>query len=219
MEDDYLQISGIQHFCFCRRQWALIHIENCWTENELTAEGRVIHERAHSVNLSTVRDGIISVRGLSIKSERLKITGICDVVELIPDINGISLFGRGGTWRIHPIEYKRGKPKENDCDRLQLTAECICLEEMLSCQINKAALYYDTIRRREEVLITEELRLKLEKMVSEMQGYYQRRYTPRVKLKKHCNNCSLIDICLPKLSEKTGSVSAYISKHIHEEME
>lgn len=216
MEEDYLLISGIQHFMFCRRQWALIHMEDSWEENFHTAEGRILHNRVHDDSLTTRRNGIITLRGIPIRSNRLRITGMCDAVELIPDESGISLKNRSGKWNIHPVEYKRGRPKSNDCDRLQLTAECVCLEEMLSCTIEQGSLYYGSIRRREEVSIDESLRDKLNSVINEMWNFYKRRYTPRVKTGKMCNSCSLSNVCMPSLM-KERDVIKYINKHIHEE--
>ena len=216
MEKDYLLISGIQHFSFCRRQWALIHIENQWKENQLTAEGRVLHDRVHDNHVVTKNKGVITVRGISVRSEQLMIVGECDAVELIPDANGIELNKRPGKWRIYPVEYKRGKTKSDDCDRLQLAAECMCLEEMLSCQIPKGSLFYGEARHREEVDINSELRTRLRDMLKEMHGYYARGYTPRVKPTKACKNCSLSDLCLPELTKKQN-VSSYIKRHVLED--
>lgn len=214
--DEYLLISGIQHFCYCRRQWALIHIENYWTENLFTAEGRNMHDKVHEERLVTRRNGVITIRGLQIKSERLMLTGACDAVELIPDNNGIKLQGKEGKWRIHPVEYKRGSSKGLDCDRLQLTAECMCLEEMLSCEIEKGSLYYGQTRRREEVIIDNVLRASVEATVHEMRDYYRRKYTPIVKTGRFCRSCSLNSYCMPELEGKI-SVSDYICEHIHED--
>lgn len=216
MDEDYLLISGIQHFCYCRRQWALIHVEDYWEENMFTAEGRVLHDKAHDESLVTRRNGIITIRGLRVKSDRLMITGTCDAVELIPDNNGISFHGKQGRWKIHPVEYKRGKPKDIDCDKLQLAAECICLEEMLSCKIENGSLYYGQTRHREEVLIGDALRESVESMLREMWSYYKRQYTPKVKISRSCKYCSLNNYCMPEL-ENNVDVSGYISKYIHED--
>ena len=216
MEEEYLLISGIQHFCFCRRQWALIHIEDAWNENQFTAEGRLMHDKVHDGESTTSRNGIVTLRGLQVRSNRLMITGTCDAVELIPDDHGIQIHDREGKWKIHPVEYKRGRPKSNDCDRLQLVAESVCLEEMLSCKINEGSLYYGEIRHREDVLMDDTLRSLLDRMISEMWGYYRRKYTPKVKSGKVCNSCSLVNICMPKLM-KEKSVSKYIQEHISEE--
>ena len=153
MEEDYLLISGIQHFSFCRRQWALIHIENRWDENQLTAEGRAMHARVHEAGMTTKRGGIITLRGLPVRSNRLMISGVCDAVELIPDDKGIPIRGRKGTWKIHPVEYKHGKTKKHDSDRLQLAAQSVCLEEMLACRIESASLYYGETRRWIEIML------------------------------------------------------------------
>ena len=148
MDEDFLLISGIQHFCFCRRQWALIHIENTWSDNYLTADGQIMHERVHDFNLVTKHDGVFTLRGLRVRSSKLQIVGECDAVELIPDKLGIPLQNRDGLWRIQPIEYKRGRPKIGESDRLQLVAECVCLEEMFACNIRNGYLYYGEIRHK-----------------------------------------------------------------------
>lgn len=202
-------ISGIQHFSFCRRQWALIHIEEKWNENYLTAEGRVVHERVHNTSLADCRNGVLTCRGMSVKSEKLGITGNCDVVEFSQAKDGIELFGKPGKWKISPIEYKHGSSKANDCDRLQLTAQVLCLEEMFCCEIKEAYLFYNETKRREKVAVTQELRRSVEKTVAEMQELFSRGYTPKVKPNRSCRSCSLSDICLPSLT-KTTSVSDYL---------
>lgn len=115
-EDDYLAISGLQHFIYCRRQWALIHIEKQWADNFLTVDGQMMHKKAHDDSSKELRGDVLTVRGLSISSESLGITGKCDVVEFHRDETGISLQGRDGLWKVYPIEYKRGMPKANRCD-------------------------------------------------------------------------------------------------------
>lgn len=213
--DDYLLISGIQHFSFCRRQWALIHIDNQWEENALTAEGRAMHERVHNNRIITKRNGVITLRAVPISSEKMMISGQCDAIELIPDDNGIEIYGRSGKWRIHPVEYKRGRSKSDNCDRLQLTAECMCLEEMLTCSIYTGSLFYGQTGHREEVTIDMALRSQLQAMLSEMREYYERSYVPKVKPSKKCKNCSLSNACLPKLMRKTA-VNSYIESHIQD---
>ena len=175
-----------------------------------------MHDKVHDENLVTKRDGVVTIRGLHIKSERLMVTGVCDAVELIPDNNGIKLQGKEGRWRIHPVEYKRGKPKELDCDRLQLAAECICLEEMLACKIENGSLYYGQTRHREEVLIDSEIRESVVTMFNEMWDYYRRQYTPKVKISRSCRSCSLNSYCMPEIKRKT-LVFEYISEHIYED--
>lgn len=217
-DEDFLQISGIQHFSFCRRQWALIHIENLWNENLLTAEGNVNHQRVHNKDNTDVRNGIITIRGLEIKSSHLGISGICDAVEFSPSDDGITLSGRKGMWNVMPVEYKHGRSKVNDCDRLQTTAQAICLEEMFCCKIPRAAVFYHETRRREYFDLSDELRSKLISMVKEMHNYYSRGYTPSVTPNKGCESCSLCDLCLPKLLKKYGkqNVRSYIESRLEE---
>lgn len=214
-EADYLLISGIQHFSFCRRQWALIHLEQQWKDNERTAEGELQHERCHDESVSETRGGIYTVRGMRVVSHRLKLTGVCDVVEFRPSPEGVPVNGKTGKLLPIPIEYKHGSSKEEDCDRLQLCAQAIALEEMFVCSIPRAALFYQETHRREIVELTPELRLKTEAAAAEMNEYMRRGKTPKVRPGKQCNACSLKEICLPKLCKGSDAVK-YIQKHITE---
>jgi len=121
-EYDYLLLSGIQHYAFCPRQWALIHIEEQWQENYLTASGRALHNKAHSGETVEKRGDLLIVRSMKISSRRLGISGECDVVEFHRSENGITIRNYEGLWAPYPVEYKRGKTKLDDCDRLQLCA-------------------------------------------------------------------------------------------------
>ena len=210
-EEQFLMLSGLQHFVFCRRQWALIHIEQVWEDNVLTVEGNTLHEKADDPFVREKRGDTIYVRALPVHSPTLGISGICDMVEITRTINGITLANEEGQFAVKPIEYKRGAPKKHDADIVQLVAQVFCLEEMLQTTIDEAALYYHETRRREIVVITEEWRDKVIAMVKEMHQYYERKHTPRVKAGKHCKNCSLQHICLPELLNKE-SVFAYIDR-------
>ena len=218
-EEDYLMLSGIQHFSFCRRQWALIHIEQQWDENLRTVEGNIFHKKAHDGYSSEKRRDVIISRGMPVFSPALGISGVCDIVEFYrDDKKGISLHGREGRYLVYPVEYKKGQPKEDEADVLQLAAQAMCLEEMLECEIEKGYLYYGEIRRRIEVWLDEKIRQQVRDTFEEMHHYYERRYTPKVKRTKACNACSLKDLCIPKLM-KERSVKEYISKRIEEESE
>lgn len=214
-EQDYLMISGIQHFLFCRRQWALIHIEQQWQENVLTLEGQYLHEKADQPTIREKRKDRLIVRALPIHSPTLGITGICDVVEFMHDPNGVPLNGESGTFSPIPVEYKHGKPKQELSDILQLTAQAVCLEEMLVCEVPKGYLYYHETKRREEIEITPALREELQKNVAEMHQYWQRRYTPKVKTGNFCKKCSLQNICLPKLMN-VQTVKSYLDRRLCE---
>lgn len=214
-QDDYLMISGIQHFKFCRRQWALIHVEQQWAENEHTVVGELMHKKAHDPYLIEKRNDVLIVRALPVSSRSIGISGECDIVEFHKCDEGIKLIGHRGLYSVYPVEYKKGKPKENDEDKLQLAAQAMCLEEMFLTQIPEGALYYGETRRREVVEFTEEIRNQVKSIFEEMHEYYERKYTPKVKTTKACSGCSLKDICLPKLM-KTGSVKAYVSKMLED---
>lgn len=215
-EDDYLMLSGIQHFKFCRRQWALIHIEQQWAENIHTVVGELMHKKAHDPYLTEKRKDLLVVRSLPVASKAMGVSGECDVVEFHRCEDGIKLHGHRGAFLVYPIEYKKGKPKVTEEDKLQLVAQALCLEEMFSTNISEGALFYGETRRREVVIITEELRQEVIKMFQEMHQYFDRKYTPKVKYNKTCNSCSLKDICLPKL-EKASSVEKYITQMLKEE--
>jgi len=217
-EEDFLPLSGIQHFAFCRRQWALIHIERQWAENQRTAEGRLLHDRAHDPSASEKRGDVITARGMAVRSAALGASGECDVVEFHRDDGGIPIFGREGKYRVCPVEYKRGRPKQDDVDILQLAAQAMCLEEMLCCRIDVGYLYYGEPRRRTEVEFADELRAKVAAMFDEMHRLYERGHTPKVRRTKSCNACSLKDLCLPVLCGNK-SARAYIESHMAEGIE
>lgn len=212
--EDFLSIAGLQHFAFCRRQWALAYIEMQWNENVHTVEGHIMHERAHNKFLTEKRGNLLISRGLDVSSASLGVNGVCDVVEFHLSPEGVSIFGREEKWLPIPIEYKKGSPKENDADKLQLCCQAMCLEEMLCCPIiEKAYLFYGETARRTTVMLDEQLRDKVKEYLSEMHLLYKRRYTPKVKPTKACNSCSLKELCLPKLLKKI-SVKDYINGNV-----
>lgn len=214
-EQDFLLLSGIQHFSFCKRQWALIHIEQQWRENFHTIEGQILHEKTHDNTIKEKRGDIIISRGMAVFSRSLGITGVCDVVELHRATNGVKIFGQKGTYKPIPIEYKRGKPKKDESDILQLCAQTMCLEEMLLCEISEAFLFYGEIKRRLKISIDNELRHRVKIIVKEMHELYNRRYTPKVKISKACKACSLAEFCMPKLCKSPSAIN-YIKKNILE---
>lgn len=234
-QDDLLPLSGIQHFLFCRRQWALIHIEQQWKENALTAEGRILHKRVDDPFFTETRNGVVTARSVPVASYRLGLSGICDVVEFTPsplppsippfhssEMGGrmggesVKLPNREGLYLPAPVEYKRGKPKRDPVDEAQLCAQAMCLEEMLSTEITRGYLYYGETRHRVEVEFTSELRTLVLDMSAEMHNYFSRGYTPKVKTHKGCRSCSLADICLPVLQGKVVAASRYIQENIEE---
>ena len=212
-EDNYLMISGIQHFAFCRRQWALIHIEQQWLENERTIDGKLMHKVAHDDVRIEKRGNTIVTRGMRVVSHRLGIQGVCDVVEFHRSPDGVSIHGWEDLWAPYPVEYKKGAPKEHEADILQLCLQAVCLEEMLCCHVEEGSLYYGETHRRQKVAFTGELRQRAERMLQEMHKLYERGWTPRVKASKSCNACSLKDVCLPKLYGAV-KVDTYLNNYL-----
>lgn len=216
-EEDYLLLSGLQHFKFCRRQWALIHIEQQWAENYRTVDGALMHSKAHEKGSAESRGDLLIVRSLSVFSPTLGVSGECDVVEFHRTPDGISLNGRDGLWQPYPVEYKRGRHNERTGDQLQLCAQAMCLEEMLCCDIPEGALYYGETRRRLTVAFTEDLRREVRETLAEMHDLFRRSHTPKVTPSKACNACSLKDLCLPKLLRKQ-SVQKYLTDALEESL-
>lgn len=215
-EEEFLQLSGLQHFAFCRRQWALIHIEQQWAENFRTVDGEVFHENAHNTAYRESRGDAVIVRGVSVFSAELGVSGQCDVLAYRKGSNGVPLSGKDGLWQPYPVEYKRGRPREDGADALQLCGQAMCLETMLCCSIPEGALFYGETRRRVPVAFTPELRSRVRELLGQMHELYSRNHTPKVKPSKACNACSLKELCLPKLM-KNSSVAAYLKAELEDD--
>jgi len=197
-ESDYIMLSALQHYLYCPRQCALIHLEQVWLENRFTAEGRVLHERADSGEMVR-QGGVRTVRTLPIRCERLGLSGQADVVE----------FHEIGV--VFPVEYKRGKPKGNRCDEVQLCAQALCLEEMLNVEIKEGALFYGQKRRRQSVAFDAVLRRLTEKTILQVHDLFDGRVTPKAEYSKKCDQCSLRAACLPKSCTAGRSVRKYLA--------
>lgn len=215
-EEEFLQLSGLQHFQFCRRQWALIHVENQWVDNLRTVEGHLEHEKAHDALAVESRGDKLITRAIRVFSPTLGVSGACDVVEYRRGPEGIPLPDREGLWVPYPIEYKHGQRSEHTtADALQLCAQAMCLEEMLCCSITEGAIFYEQTRRREPVFFTDALRADVRSSLEEMHSYLRTGYTPRVKQKKGCSACSLKDLCLPKMF-RVKSAAEYLKSHLED---
>lgn len=206
-EDEYLRLSGLQHFAFCRRQWALIHIEQQWAENYRTTDGNLMHERAHDSSLRESRGDVRTAGGVYIRSAELGVSGQCDVLEFHRDAKGVPITGWDGLWRPYPVEYKRGRPKEGEEDVLQLCGQAMCLESMLCCDIPEGSLFYGETRRRQIVAFTPELRGRVKELLCEMHALYKRGTTPRCKPTRACGACSLKELCMPGLLKKKSALA------------
>ena len=202
-EDDFIMLSALQHFIFCPRQCALIHVEQAWAENRLTAEGRIMHDKVHEEG-SESRGSVRIERALALRSLRLGLSGMADVVEFHRQADG--------SWQPFPVEYKRGKPKPDDSDKVQLCAQAMCLEEMLQAAIPAGAIFYGKTRRRLDVAFNETLRRKTEEIAKKTHELIESGITPKAAYAAKCDSCSLFEICLPKTIEKQRSVEDYL-KH------
>ena len=220
-EEDLLALSGIQHFAFCERQWGLIHLEQQWQENLMTAEGRILHGHVHDPDYKESRVGVVSARSLPLKSYSLGLAGVADLVEFVPlsdqnESTGVLLPGRKGRYKPMPVEYKRGKPKKDDRDAVQLCAQAMCLEEMMSVQIECGYLFYGQTQHRLEVVFDHKLRQRVESLAKNMHDNYEAGNTPIARKGVKCSLCSMENICLPKLIRKTRSVDDYLSEMLSE---
>jgi len=205
--NDLIQLSALQHMAFCPRQCALIHIEQTWTESGRTAEGRIMHERVHDENRES-RGSVRIEYGVALRSLHLGLIGKADVVEFRrqPD----------GSWLPFPVEYKRGRPKADDCDKVQLCAQAICLEEMLAVSIPEGALFYGQTRHRLDVTFDEALRQKTEDTARQARELIASGRTPKPVYAKRCESCSLVAECLPKTIQKRRSVKNYLTRILEE---
>ena len=218
-DDQMLMLSGIQHYMYCPRQWALIHIEQQWGENRLTAEGHQLHQNGDNPAYRQKNGETITLRSVHIASHTLGLYGVTDAVELLPSessIDSITHPRYPGFWKPYPVEYKRGHRKPDERDEVQLAAQVICLEEMYGIHIPEAALFYHETRHRETVRIDEHLRQLTYDLSEAMHRTFERGITPKAEERRACRNCSLIDICAPELTKKT-SVAYYLKKTLDEE--
>lgn len=217
-EEDLLALSGIQHMAFCPRQWALIHIEKQWQENYLTIEGRFLHEKADNPYIVEKRRDLIVSRAVNLASYKLGLYGVADIVEfwqMETDENAVKLPKRQGFWRPQVVEYKRGRPKHIDCDKVQLCAQSICMEEMLGISIKSGALFYDAIKHREQVVLNDALRRHTQELAAEMHALYAAVVTPVAEVTKACASCSLNELCLPGINKL--NVAAYLRNNLKEQ--
>lgn len=197
-DEDLLAISGIQHFIFCRRQWALIHVEGLWAENGDTVEGGQFHERTHDMG-SSWSGNVQTVRSMGLVSRTWGLKGFADTVELTFSSK------EDGPSSILPVEYKKGRSKAGPCDRMQLLAQAICLEEMLGMPVREGALFYGETRRRELVIFEDRDKERLEQVLAEMRRLLDLGQTPPPTKRGACKRCSLSDLCLPETSGRSAS--------------
>jgi CRISPR-associated exonuclease Cas4 len=210
-EDNLIPISALQHFLYCERRCALVHLEQVWDENRLTAEGRILHERVHEADTEN-RPGVRIVRGLRIHSFRLGLIGQADVVEFHQSDAGVELTGTDGLWQPLPVEYKRGVQKTRREYEVQMCAQALCLEEMLKTDIPCGVLYFGKSRRRMEIKLTPSLRHQTEDAAARLHNLFDIRSTPKARYEKKCDNCSLVHQCMPKTTGPKKKIDLYLEK-------
>ena len=207
-EDNLLPLSALQHIMFCERQCALIHLEQVWSENRLTVEGRHLHERVDARGGES-RGELRTEYGVFVRSLRLGISGIADAVEFQRE--------KSGVWRPFPVEYKRGRPKKNHSDEVQLCAQAMCLEEMLNVEVPEGALFYGKTRRRAQIHFDTTLRGLTGDAAQRLHALIDSETTPAADFGPKCRNCSLQDVCMPRLIEDRGQVDRYLEDATREE--
>jgi CRISPR-associated exonuclease Cas4 len=216
-EDDFLPLSGLQHMAFCERRWALVQIENIWEENRFTAEGNLLHEKAHSGDVES-RPGVLVRRTVPVHSFRLGLSGQADIVEFQPaeaSAYAVSLVGRRGLWRPYPIEYKRSRDKSGSLAyRIQLCAQALCLEEMLDVHIVEGAIYDGSTKRRQPVCFDVRLRESVKSLAAHMHDLFRTFSTPSPVLKKACQSCSLKERCFPEALSIKRSVQTHYRRFL-----
>ena len=219
-EDEMLMLSGIQHFMFCPRQWALIHIEQQWADNKLTAEGNILHQNVDNPFYRQKNGDMITLRSLHIASKELGLYGITDAVELVSSdspVDSITHNRYKGFWKPYPVEYKRGRQKPDERDEVQLAAQAMCLEEMYGINIPYGALYYNEVKHREVVAISDSLRCITRQCAEQMHDIFKSGIIPKPVKANHCRSCSLKDICLPETDNCT-QVSTYLNRNLYEDI-
>lgn len=213
-ESDLLPLSGLAHMAFCERRWALVHLEQQWADNRFTAEGNHLHEKAHSQQIES-RPGVLIRRTLPLHSFRLGVTGQADIVEFEPSAapHAIVLPGQRGRWQAFPIEYKRSRDKAGSIAyRIQLCAQAMCLEEMLSTKVPSGAVYDASQRRRQPVEFSQPVRNEVERLAAAMHTLLRTRRTPPAILKPACKGCSMAGTCLPGKLDAATSISRYLQQ-------
>lgn len=215
-DDEMLMLSGIQHYRFCPRQWALIHIEQKWDSNLLTTEGQILHKHADDPFYRQKYSNLIALRSVNLASYELGLYGVSDVIEFTPcndDGNSIKHPKYPGKWAPVPVEYKHGKPKQNQIDEVQLAAQVMCLEEMHSIHLERGVLFYGETRHRQDIMITPELRQIVRKCAEEMHIIFKTQRIPKASVGMHCVSCSLNNICLPE-TDKCTTAGTYLQNYL-----
>lgn len=227
-EDEFVPISALAQLAYCPRRCALLHLEGAWEDNRFTIEGRLLHENVHE-HRTEAQGPVRIARGLRLHSLRLGLVGQADVVEFhrleadpgdnspddVHQSEGACLPGQTGRWRPFPVEHKRGRPKPQQADEVQLCAQAICLEEMLQVTVPRGALFYHQPRRRTDVTFDGNLRQRTEQLAQQLHELLAGTTTPSPDPGRKCSGCSLRGVCLPEVST-IKSVADYVDSMLAE---
>ena len=214
-EDDLIPVSALADFTFCERRAALHFIERVWEDNLFTAEGTILHERVDDESASETRGNLRIARSVWLRSLVLGLVGKADVVEFHKtELGGVKLEGASGLWLPFPVEYKRGYLRPERSFEIQLCAQALCLEEMLGGNIPSGAIFYGKTRRRMDVVFDSKLRMETEDTAKKVHELIALGITPKAEYSKKCKKCSLVELCLPKISSKASN---YLAKAMEEE--
>jgi CRISPR-associated exonuclease Cas4 len=209
---DRLSISAIKQYVYCKRRFALMFIDSEWGSNYKIVEGDIFHGKVDDPFFNEKRGDRHISRSVPVYSKRLNLYGVADIVEFISDDNGVEILGKNGLWRINPLEYKNGKPENSGADNYQLCAQAMCLEEMFGLKIKSGDVYYGKLRKRVTVLLAEELKQRTIAIIEEINSLLIEQEIPPRPDGQNCNNCSLVDICVPVIFDKKNSNRTQIER-------
>jgi CRISPR-associated exonuclease Cas4 len=203
-DDDCIAISGLQHLAFCKRQWGLIHLNQEWAENYLTAQGKIMHERVDS-GYQEFRRGVKQFSGLHVRNMELGLYGRMDVLEIeqteVPHVE-IPWIKLRGNWRLRPVEFKHGKPKDHNADLIQLCAQALCLEEMTGLSVNEGSIFYCELRRRAEFEFDKDIRTETIELAKDAHRLIASGKVPEAEVNHNCKSCSLMGFCQPNIGNQ-----------------
>lgn len=215
-DDDLLMLSGIQHYAFCPRQWALAYVDSLWEDNHLTIEGDWLHHKVDNPYAMEYDSGTVILRSVCVKSYNLGFFGIADLLELSPledeKKKAFYVSRYPGRWQVLPIEYKHGRAKRNDIDEVQLCTQAMCLEEMYDIEIPRGAFFYGETRRRVSVVFNDTLRNRVKELSNIMHKLFSNGNIPEAKVEKKCRSCSLQNICMSQDLRHASSVKEYLKQ-------
>ena len=216
-DNERIPVSAIKQYVYCRRRFGLMFVDREWSDNYKIVEGDLLHMKVNDPFFNEKRRDLYRSRSVPVYSDKLNLHGVADIIEFTQDDKGVELKGRKGLWSINPIDYKNGKPELSQADECQLCAVALCLEEMFSTNILMGSLYFGKLRKRVEVVFTNELRTKTIEAVMDIRKMLDGSSIPGKTEGQNCSLCSLADICLPRAANKAPSNKRIIENLLKKE--